>query len=232
MALEDIVQLRTKEGEKLLIFGPLAVTTELPVCSPDEIIAKWLDIARWSPTASNSQRLNWILVKDARKVAHLAGIVVDWLKGRDHYQELVEQWNKGHDPVLRRAPHLLIATVPEDYFWAMTDAATAISYLELTAYSLGLGTCWAGFFSRADAGRDGSVDPYAGHRADRGADQFRDRGHRRPHRSRADRVVGPGQGHGLGCCHAGLVTGDYRLDARAAGPAGFLTGWAYWELCL
>ncbi|MCP4348312.1 MAG: hypothetical protein GY795_22720 [Desulfobacterales bacterium] len=37
----------------------------------DEIISKWLDITRWSPTASNSQQLNWILVKDAKQVAHL-----------------------------------------------------------------------------------------------------------------------------------------------------------------
>lgn len=116
---------------------------------PDEIILKWLDITRWSPTAGNSQQLNWILVKDAKQVAHLAGIMMDWLKERNDYQEIIEQWNQGHDIVLRHSPHLLIVTLPEDYSWAMTDAATAISYLELTAYPLGLGTCWAGFFTRA-----------------------------------------------------------------------------------
>jgi nitroreductase len=116
---------------------------------PDEIILKWLDITRWSPTASNSQQLNWILVKDTKKVAHLAGIVIDWLKKKEGYQEIIEQWNQGHDIVLRHAPHLLIVSLPEDYSWAMTDAATAISYLELTACSLGLGTCWAGYFTRA-----------------------------------------------------------------------------------
>ncbi|MCP4113458.1 MAG: hypothetical protein GY749_49340 [Desulfobacteraceae bacterium] len=115
----------------------------------DEIVSKWLDITRWSPTASNSQQLNWILVKDAKQVAHLAGIVIDWLKKNNSYQEITEQWNQGHDIILRHAPHLLIATLPEDYSWAVTDAATAISYLELSAYSLGLGTCWAGYFTRA-----------------------------------------------------------------------------------
>jgi hypothetical protein len=40
MTLERISSLRTSEGEKLLIYGPLAVTTELPVCSPAEIYAK------------------------------------------------------------------------------------------------------------------------------------------------------------------------------------------------
>jgi hypothetical protein len=40
MVLEELVQRRTRDGNPLLIFGPLAVTTELPVCTPDEITAK------------------------------------------------------------------------------------------------------------------------------------------------------------------------------------------------
>jgi uroporphyrinogen-III decarboxylase len=40
MVLEELVQRRTREGKPLLIFGPLAVTTELPVASPAEIRAK------------------------------------------------------------------------------------------------------------------------------------------------------------------------------------------------
>jgi hypothetical protein len=40
MLLEDIVKLRTARGEKLLILGPLAVTTELPVCTAAEIERK------------------------------------------------------------------------------------------------------------------------------------------------------------------------------------------------
>ena len=37
--LEDIVQKRTRDGEPLLIFGPLSVTTELPVWSPKQVAA-------------------------------------------------------------------------------------------------------------------------------------------------------------------------------------------------
>lgn len=40
MRLEEIVMRRTRDGEPLVIFGPLAVTTELPVCSPEEIEEK------------------------------------------------------------------------------------------------------------------------------------------------------------------------------------------------
>lgn len=40
MTLEKLVERRTRDGEPLLIFGPLSVTTELPVCTPEEITAK------------------------------------------------------------------------------------------------------------------------------------------------------------------------------------------------
>ncbi len=40
MVLEELVKRRTRDGEPLLIFGPMAVTTELPVLTPEEITAK------------------------------------------------------------------------------------------------------------------------------------------------------------------------------------------------
>ena len=38
--LEDLVQKRTREGEKLVLFGPLSVTTELPVLDEEAVMAK------------------------------------------------------------------------------------------------------------------------------------------------------------------------------------------------
>jgi len=40
MVIEELVKRRTRDGEPLLIFGPMAVTTELPVLTPEEITAK------------------------------------------------------------------------------------------------------------------------------------------------------------------------------------------------
>lgn len=40
MILEELVERKTRDGEPLIIFGPLAVTTELPVCTPEEITEK------------------------------------------------------------------------------------------------------------------------------------------------------------------------------------------------
>ena len=49
LTIDWAVEKRTRDGDPLLIFGPLAVTTELPVCSADEIEAKVrhaFDVAR------------------------------------------------------------------------------------------------------------------------------------------------------------------------------------------
>jgi hypothetical protein len=40
MNIDFVASKRTREGNPLLIYGPLAVTTELPVCTPLEIRKK------------------------------------------------------------------------------------------------------------------------------------------------------------------------------------------------
>ena len=40
MTIELMAGKRTRDGEPLIIFGPLAVTTELPVCTPEEVRRK------------------------------------------------------------------------------------------------------------------------------------------------------------------------------------------------
>jgi uroporphyrinogen-III decarboxylase len=40
MTIDYVASRRTREGKPLLLFGPLAVTTELPVCTPGQIRAK------------------------------------------------------------------------------------------------------------------------------------------------------------------------------------------------
>ena len=37
MLLEELVQRRTRDGDPLLIFGPMAVTTTLTRCTPEEV---------------------------------------------------------------------------------------------------------------------------------------------------------------------------------------------------
>lgn len=122
-------------------------------------LEKLIDTARYAPTGSNKQQVHWLVIEDPAQVQHLAGMVVDWMRMllpqsqdealKRRYGRIVEAWDNGVDRVLRRAPHVIIAHSPADVFGAGTDCVISLAYLELAAYSMGLGVCWAGFLNTA-----------------------------------------------------------------------------------
>jgi nitroreductase len=70
----------------------------------------------------------------------------------DDYTTFIEQWEKGLDPILRNAPHLVIIHAPDDWIWSSADSVIALTQFELAAVARGIGTCWAGFLMRAANG--------------------------------------------------------------------------------
>ncbi|MDD3153782.1 MAG: nitroreductase family protein [Victivallaceae bacterium] len=50
----------------------------------------------------------------------------------------------GKDPIFRTAPHLIVATSPDNAPCPEADPFIALSYFELVAQDLGLGSCWCG----------------------------------------------------------------------------------------
>jgi nitroreductase len=116
-----------------------------------ETLEALLDVARRAPTACNFQNLHWIVVEDRAKVHALAQEVVNGLRSSGFDPATLEQWEKGHDFVLRGAPTLVVASAPIDSDWAKLDCAIALTYLELAAEARGLGACWAGYLTRVAA---------------------------------------------------------------------------------
>lgn len=125
----------------------------------DEVLGKLIDIAHFAPTGSNKQPVNWLVINGESKVNQLAGLSIDWLRhliksenpmaGNPFVPRAVAAWDAGRDNICRQAPSLIIAHGADDYPTAKTDGAIALTYLELAAFSLGLGTCWAGFLNFA-----------------------------------------------------------------------------------
>ena len=62
---------------------------------------------------------------------------------------VVASWDEGRDSVLRDAPVLVLASAPKEAFNGLVDLTLALSYLDLLAPTLGLGTCWAGLLQGA-----------------------------------------------------------------------------------
>lgn len=126
-----------------------------------EILAGLLEVASHAPTARNSQQLGWLVVHDPAEVRRLAGLAIDWMR---HLVEsgsplatsygmarMVKAWEEGNDPVLRGAPVLLLVHAPTAYRVGRVDATIALATLELAAFTIGLGTCWAGLLDTAAA---------------------------------------------------------------------------------
>ncbi len=126
---------------------------------PRDLLTRVIEIARFAPTGGNTQPVHWLIIEDTKEVKRLTGLVADWQRtllqeGTDYLlrmrmERIVKAWDKGIDRICRDAPHLIVAhglaTLPA----TQSSCIIALTYLELAAISLGLGTCWAGYFNTA-----------------------------------------------------------------------------------
>jgi nitroreductase/NAD-dependent dihydropyrimidine dehydrogenase PreA subunit len=122
---------------------------------PRATVEALLDVARYAPSAVNSQGVYWTIVDGHERVRSLAAMVIDWMRaslerspgqaGALGIQSIVEAWGLGHDRILRAAPTVLVAHSPVNAVRADVNCHIALTYLELAAFASGLGTCWAGY---------------------------------------------------------------------------------------
>lgn len=123
-----------------------------------EVIKQLLEAAHYAPTGGNSQTVQWKVIYDTERVQHIAGHTVDWMrsiKGTPHPMSayvsgIIKEWEKGGDPICRKAPHIVFTHLPINPFIDdRTDGTIALSYLDVAAPAFGIGTCWAGFIRMA-----------------------------------------------------------------------------------
>ena len=114
-----------------------------------EQLERLLEMARRSPTASNSQKLSWTMIQDPQRLDRVRELSLEWMgtdPSRAHYMEAARQ---GRDVILRNATALAVVHGPRDYAWTAIDGTIALTYMELLAATMGLGTCWAGLVTFA-----------------------------------------------------------------------------------
>ena len=139
-----------------------------PTPVPRSILAQVLDAARWAPTAKNIQPVHYLVIESPQEVKRLAGLSVEWMRRSNAAPRLVAGWDKGHDGILRSAPHLVIAYAPVDGYRPAVDCTIALTFLDLAASACGLGCCWAGLFMNAVDGYkplEAALQLPAGHKA-------------------------------------------------------------------
>jgi nitroreductase/NAD-dependent dihydropyrimidine dehydrogenase PreA subunit len=124
-----------------------------------EKLEKLLEIACFAPSARNNQLWYWTVVEDPDDVKRYAGLVIDWMRSAiEQYPKqaearglprVVAAWDAGEERICRGAPHVIVVHGDKDYGFGAEDGALALSYLELFAPPLGLGSCWGGYFYSA-----------------------------------------------------------------------------------
>ena len=124
-----------------------------------EKINRLIEIARYAPTASNTQLVEWRVFNGRETVRELSEMVADWARAllekdpqaakMPYIPGIVAAWDAGYDAALRGAPTVIVASAPKQDLNGTVNLTLALSYLELAAPGLGLGTCWAGLLKGA-----------------------------------------------------------------------------------
>jgi nitroreductase len=125
----------------------------------NEKIQKLIELARYAPTGGNSQMVEWLVLSDKARIKEIAVLIVNWLRevvknpqmaaASPYLSLMVDAWDAGIDTVLRDAPTLVVAMAPKEAMNGLVDLTIALSYLDLFAPAMGLGTCWAGLLQGA-----------------------------------------------------------------------------------
>jgi nitroreductase/ferredoxin len=126
---------------------------------PRATLAAMIDLARFAPSGHNGQPVRWTVIESAADVQQMAGLVAEWMQhlidARNplasalHMDRVVRAWSEGADRICRGAPHLIVASADRHDRTAPAAATIALTYLELGAHAMGVGTCWAGYFNMA-----------------------------------------------------------------------------------
>ena len=116
---------------------------------------KLKNMLNWTPTGVNDHRLHFSIIDDIdvmndfrdytnKKLIDILSkpIFNNVAKKFGHYKNALL---KGKDVIFRGAPHMVVVSSPVDAPCKDIDPVIALSYFELYAQSLGIGTCWCGF---------------------------------------------------------------------------------------
>jgi nitroreductase/ferredoxin len=126
---------------------------------PRDILSDLIRTATYAPSGHNVQPTHWLVFYGSTEVRRLSDLTVAYLRivleekpgfaKALHVPEVIAAWEAGQDHVFRGAPHVVLCHAPADERTAPMGCVIALTYLELAAAALGLGTCWTGYFNEA-----------------------------------------------------------------------------------
>ncbi len=121
-----------------------------------QLVERLLQVTANSPTGVNSQEVCFCLIDKKEDMDIFRKEVYGELAALSKRGDLSEKFaffgkfsdlwfEKQVDVIFRGAPHLLVATAPNDCVTPIPDCLIALTYFDLFAQSLGIGTVWNGY---------------------------------------------------------------------------------------
>ena len=124
-----------------------------------EKLEKLIGMAAYAPSGHNSQPVLWQIINGKDKVFELTAHVIDWMQhvlkeqpnfGKAmHFDIITSAWKHKADAVSRGCPALILTNGGAQDPFADAACRIAMTFFDLAVPSLGLGSCWNGYFNRA-----------------------------------------------------------------------------------
>ena len=122
-----------------------------------EKISKLLDIARFAPSACNSQGVYYHVIDKPNTLKRITEVTIQWAEEKykndsstlasSIASQVDNYYKNGTDVVLRSAPCLIVAIVAKDMLpMGRDNTHFSLAYVQLFAPTIDLGTCWGGLF--------------------------------------------------------------------------------------
>ncbi len=147
---------------KKLLMGRRSIRLYKPEPLPSALLDDLIDLAAHAPTGGNTLGVHFTVVQDPATMetvrketyAQLATAFADPKHHKDprciYLKPYVEAYEKtGADRIFCNAPHLLVTSTLPCSLCPHEDALIAMSYFEIYAQSLNVGTLWNGLFVHA-----------------------------------------------------------------------------------
>ena len=143
------------DGLENLIKSRRSVRRYRPEAVERAVLDRLMEAVAYAPTGKNERKVRFTLVDDPEVMARIRVLTMDGIRravdedglpdGMEFFAKFLTAWDQGRDIIFREAPHMLIASSPREATAGEADPFIALSYFELMAASLGLGTVWCGY---------------------------------------------------------------------------------------
>lgn len=125
-----------------IILSRQSVRSFSPEPVPEEIIDQILEAGRWAPSTQNRQPWRFVVITDRE--------IIRKLPTHSGFIGLVNHFIKDAGFVIVACADPKQDLVLNDQAYYLVDTAIAMQQMVMTAWSMGIGTCWLGAFSEAN----------------------------------------------------------------------------------